>query len=343
MTTPSAVPAPQPTSPARAPGAAHDVVVVGGGAAGLAAAVVLARSLRTVAVVDAGAPRNAPAAGVHNLLGREGTPPRDLVAAGRREAAGYGAVVVDDRAVAARRTADGFAVDLACGGTLHARRLLLATGLVDELPDVPGLHERWGRDVLHCPFCHGWEVRGTRVGVLATSPAAAHQALLMRALTPDVTLLRHAGDPLAAEDEERLAALDVRTVDGPVVGLHVVDDALRGVRTAAGRTVALDALVVAPRFVARGALYEQLGGTLVTTPSGTHVPTGAGGRTDLPGVWAAGNVGDLSATVAVASAAGMQAGAALHGDLVAHEADAAVAARRATDRSAGRAAVSPTV
>lgn len=332
MTTPPAPPAPHPGTAARTPDDVLDVVVVGGGAAGLSAAVVLARSLRTVTVVDAGAPRNAVAAGVHNLLGREGTPPRDLVAAGRREAEGYGARVVDDRAVAARRTADGFAVDLACGGTLHARRLLLATGLVDELPDVPGLRERWGRDVLHCPFCHGWEVRGTRVGVLAASPAAAHQALLMRALTPDVTLLLHAGDPFAADDEERLAALDVRTVRGPVVGLDVVDDALRAVRTADGGAVALDALVVAPRFAARGALYEQLGGTLVTTPFGTHVPTQQGGRTDLPGVWAVGNVGDLTATVAVAAAAGVQAGAALHGDLVAQEADAAVAARRTAAR-----------
>ncbi|WP_129337965.1 NAD(P)/FAD-dependent oxidoreductase [Cellulomonas endophytica] len=314
-----------------------DVVVVGGGPAGLAAAVALARSLRRVTVVDAGEPRNAPAAGAHNLLGREGVPPRLLLADGRREAEGYGAVVLDDRVVAARRAADDrpeaprFVVDLASGRTLRARRVLLATGLVDELPDVPGVAEHWGGAVLHCPYCHGWEVRGRRVAVLATSARAVHVALLLRQLTPDVTLLTHTAPDLDADAWEALAARDVAVVDGPVERLRSESGVLRAVVLAGGREVAVDAVAVAPRFVARGGLYTALGGTLVEHPMGAPVvPADPTGRTPVPGVWAAGNVDDLAAMVAVAAGAGLLAGAGLNGDLVTEDVAAAVAARRGT-------------
>ncbi|MBX7267078.1 NAD(P)/FAD-dependent oxidoreductase [Micromonospora sp. Llam7] len=169
----------------------YDVVVVGGGAAGLAGAVALARARRTVLVVDAGQPRNAPAAGVHNYLGREGTPPAELVAAGRDEVAGYGGQIVAGRVDAVARDGTGFVVTVDGGRAVRARRLLVTTGLVDELPEVPGLTERWGRDVLHCPYCHGWEARDRRIGVLATGPLAAHQAQLWRQWSPHVRLLLH--------------------------------------------------------------------------------------------------------------------------------------------------------
>ena len=138
----------------------YDVVVVGGGAAGLSGALTLARAGRSVLVVDDGTPRNAPAGHVHNYLGREGTPPAELYAIGRGEVAGYGGEVVDGRVTAARREHDGFAVTVDGDREVRARRLLVTTGLVDELPDLPGLAEQWGRGVLHCPFCHGAEVRG---------------------------------------------------------------------------------------------------------------------------------------------------------------------------------------
>src|SRR5512133_835933 len=169
----------------------YDVVVVGGGAAGLSGAVALARSRRSVLVVDAGEPRNAPAAGVHNYLGREGVPPADLLAAGRAELASYGGRVAAGRAVAARpweRPGTGFVVTLDDGRVVAARRLLVATGLVDGLPDVAGVRERWGRDVLHCPYCHGWEVRDQAIGVLWRNPLSLHQALLFRQLSADVVL-----------------------------------------------------------------------------------------------------------------------------------------------------------
>ena len=186
----------------------HDVAIVGGGAAGLSAAVALARSLRSVVVVDAGEPRNAPAAGAHNVLAREGVSPLELLAAGRGEAEHYGAEICHDRAVAARRRDDVFELDLASGGTVRARRLLLATGLIDELPDVPGVREFWGTSVLHCPYCHGWEVRGQRIGVLGTSPFSVHQTLLFRQLSADVTLFSHTMPDPGEEAWDQLAALE---------------------------------------------------------------------------------------------------------------------------------------
>src|SRR5687767_7374375 len=174
----------------------YDVVIIGGGAAGLSGAVALARSRRSVLVVDAGDPRNAPAGHVHNYLGREGTPPGELLAAGRAELAGYGGQFVSDTVVGAGRVDGGFRVSLAGGRTVGARRLLVGTGLVDELPDVPGLAERWGRDVLHCPYCHGYEVRDRAIGILATGPSAMHQALLFRQLSDDVTVFLHTAPEL---------------------------------------------------------------------------------------------------------------------------------------------------
>ncbi|WP_151770417.1 NAD(P)/FAD-dependent oxidoreductase [Streptomyces abyssomicinicus] len=320
-----------PTDPAGvADAATADVLVVGGGPAGLSAAVALSRSLRRVIVVDAGHPRNAPADGAHNVLGQEGVPPLELLAAGRREAEGYGARFLDDRAVTARRADDGFQVTLATGGVVRARRLLLATGLADGLPDLPGVREHWGRSVLHCPYCHGWEVRGRRIAVLGTGPHATHQAQMFRQLSEDVTLLRHT---MPAPDEdtlEQLSARGIAVVDGPVARLLDGEDgALRAVLLEDGTELPADAVVVGPRFVARAELYEQLGGSRTDHPLGSHIAVDAQGRTGIDGVWAAGNTADLAAMVTVASAAGLMAGAALNADLIAEETAAAVRAARA--------------
>jgi thioredoxin reductase len=307
----------------------YDVVIVGGGAAGLSAAVALARSLRSVLVVDAGEPRNAPADGAHNVLARDGIPPLELLAAGRREAEHYGARIRHDRAVAARRHDGGFEVDLADGETVRARRLLLATGLVDELPDIPGVRELWGKSVLHCPYCHGWEVRGQRIGVLGTSPLNVHQALLFRQLSEDVTLFTHRMPDLDGDAEAKLAALDIPVVNGAVARLRADDGVLRAVVLDDGREFAVDAVTVAPRFVARSDLYEQLGGALTEHPAGAFIATDPAGRTQIPGVWAAGNSSDLAAMVSAATGAGVMAAAAVNADLVAEDAVAAVKARAA--------------
>lgn len=302
----------------------HDAAIIGGGAAGLSAAVTLARSLRSVVVLDADDPRNAPADGAHNLLGREGIAPLELLAAGRREAEQYGAEIRNDPAIDARRTEDGFDVELASGAMVSARRLLLATGLTDELPDIPGVREFWGKSVLHCPYCHGWEVRGQRVGILGTSPLSIHQALLFRQLTEDVTLFLHDMPVPEGEQWYQLAALNIQVVNGRVDRLRGEDQVLKSVVLEDGHEFPVDAVTVGPRFVARADLYEQLGGALTEHPMGMFIETDQMGQTDIPGVWAAGNVSNLGAMISVASGAGVSAGAAINADLVAEDAQAAV-------------------
>jgi len=311
----------------------YDVVVVGGGAAGLSGALALARARRSVLVVDSGAPRNAPAGGVHNYLGREGTPPGELVAAGRAEVASYGGEVVTGSVTAARAEGGGFRVELDDGTSVGARRLLVTTGLVDELSDVPGLAQRWGRDVLHCPYCHGWEVREQSIGVLSTGPMAAHQALLFRQWSSDVTLFLHTGPELTDEQSEQLAAQDIAVVDGEVTGLQVTDDRLTGLQLAGGQVIGCRAVVVAPRVAARAEVLTGLG--LGTTDLeidgyvfGSHVAADAKGATSIPGVWVAGNVTDPLAQVISSAAAGLNAAAAINGDLVAEDTADAVTARR---------------
>jgi thioredoxin reductase len=233
-----------------------------------------------------------------------------------------------------RAEGDGFVAALAGGRRVHARRVLVATGLVDTLPEVPGLAERWGRDVLHCPFCHGWEVRDRRIGVLGTGPGAVHRALLWRQWTVDVTLFLHEGVEPTDEEWDQLAARGVRVVDGRVAGVEVVDDALRGVRLGSGLVLPVDALVVATRMHARTGPVAGLGlpvedveaaGTVI----GTRVVAAPDGATAVPGVRAAGNVVDPMAQLAVAAAGGLVAGAALVAELGALDTRAAVERRRA--------------
>src|SRR5215470_7142269 len=216
----------------------YDVVVVGGGAAGLNGALALARSRRSVLVVDAGDPRNAPAGHVHNFLSRDGTPPSELFAAGRAEVKRYGGRVEAGRVSALGRDGERFGVQISTEAgprTVAARRLLVATGVRDVLPDVPGLAARWGIDVLHCPYCHGWEVRDQRIGVLSTGPAAVHQALLFQQLSQHVTLLRHTGPAPDAEQWAMLEALGVAVAEGEVERVEADASGLTGVALAGGR------------------------------------------------------------------------------------------------------------
>jgi thioredoxin reductase len=313
----------------------YDVVVIGGGAAGLSGSLALSRARRSVLVVDAGDPRNAPAGHVHNYLAREGTPPAELLAAGRAEVSGYGGTVMTGRVTSARRPDDdGFAVSLDDGRTVRARRLLVTTGLVDELPDVPGLAQLWGSDVLHCPYCHGWEVRDQPLGVLGTGPLAVFQALLWRQWSADVTLFQHTSPAPSADELEQLAARGIAVVRGEVAGVESAGGRLSGVRLADGSLVPRAALVVAPRFTARSAVLSSLG--LDPVPQELHgavvgsaVPADPTGATAVPGVWVAGNVTALQAQVISAAAAGLHAAAAINGDLVAEDTRAAVAASRA--------------
>lgn len=308
----------------------YDVVVVGGGAAGLNGALMLGRARRSVLVIDAGAPRNAPADGVHGLLARDGIPPGELLERGRAEVRGYGGQVVSGEVDTVVRAGDGFTVTLADGRSVRARRLLVTTGLVDELPEIPGLRSRWGRDVVHCPYCHGWEIRDQAIGVLATGPMSVHQALLFRQWSADVTLFTHTMAAPTGEDAEQLAARGITVVQGEVAALEVADDRLVGLRMSDGRVVARQALAVVARMAARAGFLAALGLRPVEHPSGMgqHIPSEVTGRTEVPGVWVAGNITDLFAQVGSAAAAGAFAAAQLNADLITEDIDRAVAAYR---------------
>jgi len=339
----------------------YDVVVIGAGAAGLAGAVALARSRRSVLVVDAGEPRNAPAGHVHNFLTRDGTPPPEIYQAGRAEVAKYGGHVEAGRVTVLSRDGERFTVQIG-GRAVTARRLLAATGVRDELPDVPGLAERWGIDVLHCPYCHGWEVRDQRIGILATGPAAVHQAMLFRQLSPHVTVLAHAPLELAPEEREQFAALGIAVIEGPVTAVETGDGGktgdgrptgarltgarlagarLAGARLADGTRVALDALVVAPLMTANAELLAPLGLTptevrMGEQVMGTQIEAGPTGATSVPGVWVAGNLAGIAAQVITSAAAGLTAGAAINADLAAEDARRAAAATSRTPATTAR-------
>ena len=342
-------------SPAASRPPVYDVVIIGGGAAGLSAAVVLGRARRSVLVIDEGNPRNAPAAGVHSFLTRDGISPGDLVRLGQDEARSYGATLVAGRAAGTRRSPAGFAVTLDTGSTVSGRRLLVATGLVDELPAVPGLSERWGRDVLHCPYCHGWEVRDQTIGILGTGPRSVHQALLFRQWSPNITLVLH-GDMVAADGSisdshgptdvewEQLAARGISVVVGPVQALDVRNDVLTGVRLASGHLIPLDALVVGPVFTARTDFLAGLGVSSAPHPMGvgSHLETDGSGRvlsdgSVVAGVWAAGNSANLMAQVVVAAAEGLGVATAINAELILEETERAVAAYRQPFSSAAEA------
>jgi len=308
----------------------YDVVVIGGGAAGLNGALMLARARRSVAVVDAGEPRNAPAAAIHGLLGREGMAPSELLELGRAEVRHYGGHVVAGTVAGAKSTGDGFVVALEDGREVGARRLLVTTGLVDRLPAIEGLRERWGKDVVHCPYCHGWEVRDRPIGIVATGPMAVHGALLFRQWTADLVLFTHDQPYPSAEEVEQLEARGIRIVEGEIARVVTEGDCITGVRLRGGEFVERGVLAAGSRMEARAGFLQDLGLTVVEHPSGMgeHLAVDAMGRTEVPGVWAAGNVADLMAQVGNAAAAGAMAGAQINADLVTEETAAAVAAQR---------------
>jgi thioredoxin reductase len=314
-----------------APVGAYDVAIIGGGAAGLSAALVLTRAQRRVVVLDAGRPRNAPAAHMQGFLGSDGLPPADLLAEGRREVAGYGGLLMAATATrieapdatsdtlddAAART---FTVTMREGSQITARRVLVTTGLRDVLPDIQGVRERWGRDLLHCPYCHGYEVRDQTLGVLGGDSDALAHALLVRQWSDDVVLFAN-GSALDPDQRERLVASAVGIVDEPVTRLVIEDDHLTAVELATGHLVPRAAVFVRPRFVANDTLLVHLGCAVQDSGWVAVDPTG---RTSIPGVWAAGNATNPRAQVITAAGEGSAAAIAINNDLVDVDAEHAV-------------------
>ncbi|GAA1503903.1 thioredoxin reductase [Agromyces terreus] len=326
-----------------------DVIIVGGGSAGLSAALMLGRSRRRVLVVDARRPRNRFAGHMHGVIGRDHTSPLDLLADARVELARYDGVEVREGAVAAASvdrdddaTGDGprLLVELDDGTRHAARRLLVASGVQDVLPDIAGLAEQWGRGAFLCPYCDGWEHRDRRIGVLATGAGSMHQAQLMRQLSAHVRVFAE-GAQLTAADRAGLLARDIPLEQRRVVAILAdADGRLTGVRLDDGDELDVDALFVAPEQVPDDGLLRALGAVRAPHPmGGEFTAVDPMGRTSVPGVWAAGNVTDPRSSVPFAMAAGNAAGAAINADLVAAEVAAAVAATAAGTRRSATAPV----
>jgi thioredoxin reductase len=312
-----------------------DVVIVGGGSAGLSAALMLGRSRRSVLVVDGGRPRNAPAQHMHGVLGRDHTSPLDLLAAGRAELTRYDVAIESGEVTSAFEVETdasgsarhGFEIALDSGESHTARRVLVATGLRDELPDIPGLAAQWGRGVVLCPYCDGWEVRDRRIAVIATSAANAHQAQLMRQLSADVVFYPQ-GAVLSPAARTGLEARGILVEDRRVV--EVVEDEdgrLRGIRLEDGSEREADAVFVAPRTEPHDDLLRGLGARSMRQGGVDQVLVDEDGRTSVRGLYAAGNVVGARSSVPWAMSSGSLTGAAINADLVDEDIRDAVAGR----------------
>jgi thioredoxin reductase len=287
-----------------------DIAVVGGGAAGLSSALVLGRARRRVIVIDGGNPRNAPAAHMQGFISRDGMPPADLLAAARTEVLGYRVEIASDEVV---DISGGFSLAFASGRTVQARRVVLATGAVDQVPDIPGAKELWGRDFLHCPYCHGWEVRDQPIGVLGTDPASGDYAHLLRQWSADVVFFAHS-QQVATAERDALVARDIQVVDGLVTRFSVADDRLDAVHLVDGRVIPRAAVFMRPTLCARGIdLVESLG---VEVDDGGFIRVDSAGQTTASGIWAVGNAANARAQVITAAGEGSAAAIAINNDLV---------------------------
>ena len=302
-----------------------DAVVIGGSAAGLSAALMLGRARRRVLVIDAGSPRNRFAHHMHGVLGHEGKAPSELTRIGQGEVAVYGGHVVSEKVVNVDETPQALNIALADGTHHSARALVVASGSSDRLPEIPGLAERWGTSVLHCPYCHGWEVRDQALGVLATSQSALHQAQLVRQWSDKVTLFSAALGELEPEQESRLRARGVQINTSPVSALVGDGPRLTGVQTDAD-LVEVQAIFTAPQPVPHDDFLAPLGLARTEFPMGlgSFLAVDAAGRTSNPRVWAVGNVVNPMANVPMSMGAGSLTGGAVNGALVEEEFDEAV-------------------
>ena len=294
----------------------HDAIIIGGSFAGLSAALYIARARRSVCVIDAGLPRNRFAEHSHGLFAHDGSAPRTMLATARSQVAVYPTVTfIDGQATTATKTSDGFSVTMAAGDVLESVRLVLAFGISDELPGIPGLADRWGNSVLHCPYCHGYEFSGQRLGVLHASPKSFHQAMLISEWGPTTLYLNGGPEP----DDASLAELTKRRVAierASVKALHGDGSRLSSIELADGRLSPADALYVGPPTRFNSEIAEQLGCELDHGQFGPIIRTDAEKMTTVRGVYAAGDITRGAHTVTFAAADGVMAGLAVHRSLI---------------------------
>lgn len=290
----------------------HDVIIIGGSYAGLAAALPLARARRTVLVIDAGQRRNRFADRSHGFLTRDGAVASDIAAIGREQLLAYDTVEwLEGRAGDAVRTEDGFSVDIEGTEARTASRLVISSGVVDTLPAIPGLAERWGRSVFHCPYCHGYELNQGRIGVLAMSTMSVHTALLL----PDwgaTTFLLNDALTLDAAQQAQLRARGVAIEAAAVARIAGKADVV----LQDGRTLTFDGLFTIPRTAVGGQIASSLGCAFIEGPFGAVIQTDAMKATSVPGVFACGDAARAGGSVSLAVGDGTLAGVAAHQSLV---------------------------
>jgi thioredoxin reductase len=290
----------------------HDVIVVGGSFAGLAAATQIARARRRVLVIDAGIRRNRFAEAAHGFLTQDGRAPGEIIADAREQLMAYPTAEISGGTVAeVSRIDDGFVITKTDGDIYRAKRLVLAVGVTDTLPDIPGLGERWGKSVFHCPYCHGYEIGNGRIGVVAIGPLSVHQALLI-ADWGETTLLTHGLFEPDAEQAEALARRGVAVETSAIAEISGMAD----VRLADGRIVSFDGLFTASRTTVASPLAEQLGCNFVEGPLGAFIETGGFMKTSVAGVFACGDAARGAGSVSVAVGDGAMAGVGAHQSLV---------------------------
>lgn len=293
----------------------YDAIVIGGGFAGLSAATYLARGRRTVCVIDTGKPRNRFARASHGFLAQDGSPPLSILARAREQVMAYPTVrLIDSEAVGARGEDGSFHVVLADGEQIEARKAILAFGLRDDIPSLPGLAQRWGRAVLHCPYCHGIEFSDQPLGVLYRTPMSAHQASMVAEWGP--TTLYLDGAALPSDSAAALADRGVRIEPGKLRRLVGDGDTLSAIELDGGRQCAVSALYIAPQSCLASPLAEQLGAEIEDGPLGPQVKTDADRMTSISGLYAAGDIARAPHSVAWAVADGVTAGTSAHRALV---------------------------
>ena len=290
----------------------YDAVIVGGGTAGLSAALLLGRSRRKVLVVDAGEPRNAPAAESHSFFTRDGTPPRELLRIGREQAQGYGVQVRAGRVIGISRSDNGFEVEMEDGGRAAGRRLVLASGVVDDLPEIEGLRERWGRSVFHCPYCHGYEVRGRPLAFLASGETAMEAASLLLGWTRDLAVCTNGPSGLGDAERAKLARHGVMLREEPIARLEGAGDSLERIVFASGEPLAREGLFVKPGQ--RPSPFADRLGCERLEDGSLRLDTFC--QTTVPGVYAAGDVTRRIQQVVSAAAEGAIAGVGVNRSLL---------------------------
>ncbi|WP_127751724.1 NAD(P)/FAD-dependent oxidoreductase [Devosia sp. 1566] len=283
-----------------------DVLVVGGSFAGLSAALQLGRARRKVSVLDTGLNRNRYADSAHNVLGHDGVAPGDILAAARRQLEAYPTVrLIEGRASTVSGEPDDFTITTETGDSFAARRLILSYGITDEMPPIPGFAEAWGKTVIHCPFCHGYEA-GPRWGLLYSTPMSLHAPALYGDWTEDITLILD-GNAIPDAERNKLQRRGVKIHDGKLAAVHQDNGQMSGVSLEDGTEVELDALYAHPRNHPSADLHEQLGLETDTTPTGTMVVVGERQATSREGVFAAGDLTTPMHSVTSAAYAGSMA------------------------------------